>query len=177
MGAKRFPQSVINIPYEKVMPFVDGAVSTDGVQYSYVGTAVGTAATFEVFNKLLDPGVNINNVDIYFTATQKFTGLNGSFMGSLTYYWRARSEALVPSGGFNVLKTGEWVNLTGTYRKGIGTLVAVEDTFTGYIGRLSLPETPIRVSLVAQANTDTNIRGEVKNSSLIKLVGSVIPGT
>jgi hypothetical protein len=161
---------------EKTLPFVDGQVSTDGVQYSSVAT-VGTTATFEVFNTLLDPQVSVRNNRLYFTATQKFTGLNGSVAGSLTYYWQARSEAKVPSGGFITAKVGSWANIMGTYQKGVGTLVSVEDTLTGYLSRLSLPESPIRIRLVAQASVGANIKGEVKNPSLIRIVGSVIPGT
>lgn len=152
---------------------VDGLVPTDNVQYTAVAT-VGTTAV-SVFNKLFDPGFTIGLQELEVGLTQKFTGLNGSFVGSLNYHWQARSE-YVNSQGTQI--TGAYINITGTYVKAVGTLTTSEDTFQGYVPVASLPFAPIRLLLTAiDKDRAANFTGKVKNDSYIRMVGHIIPGT
>ena len=158
-----------------IMPLVDGLLPTDGIQYSSVAT-FGTTAV-EVLNKLIDPGVNLALQKLELGLTQKFEDLNGSFAGSMTYYWEANSEALVPSGGSLFPYTSTKINLTGTFTKGVGTMLTSEDTFSGLVTVASLPYAPFRLILTAVALGASRVTGKVKNASYVRLVGHIIPGT
>ena len=156
--------------------FVGGLVATDGVVFSAVAT-VGTTAV-EVLNQLIDPGFSLGIKKIELGLTQRFIGLNGSFTGSLVYYWEAREEWFDPGGATGTLRTGAYVNLAGTYAKVIGTLVTVDDTFSGYFPVGSLSHAPLRLRLMAIDRVRANaLTGAVKNSSYVRIVGNVIPGT
>uniref|UniRef100_A0A6M3IWF9 Uncharacterized protein n=1 Tax=viral metagenome TaxID=1070528 RepID=A0A6M3IWF9_9ZZZZ len=166
----------VNTPFYYRDILVDGAIATDGVQWSTVAT-VGTTAA-EVFSKFIDPGVTVGVKKMYVAFSERFTGLNGSFVASMNYYWQARTEAKVPSGGQGNLAnlTGAWVNLTGTYQKAVGTLTTSDDTPNGYAAVASIPYAPIRVRLMAVGIQAAVMTGKIKNSSIVELMGNVIPG-
>lgn len=155
------------------LPLVDGAVATDGVQYSSVATVGTTAVT--VFNKLFDPGFTIGLQKLEVGLTQAFAGLNGSSVASANYYWTAASE-YVNSQGTQI--TGAAVPITGTYARSAGTLLSSEDTFSGYVSVASIPFAPVRLKLIAvDANKAADFTAKVKSSSFIRMVGHIIPGT
>lgn len=153
---------------------VDGLVPTDGIQYSSIAT-FGTTAV-ELLNKLIDPGFSMQLKKLQVGLTQQLTGLNGSFVGSVSYYWEAREEYYEPRGslgvGYNI--TGNYLNITGTYTKGVGTLLSSEDTFSGYVPVASLSHAPVRVRLVVAGLQAAVLTGRVKNSSFVDLVGMVL---
>jgi len=169
----------VDTPFYYREPLVDGAIATDGIQYSSIAT-VGTTAV-EVFNKLIDPGVTVGLKNLYTSFTQKFTGLNGSFVGTVAYFWRAREEWFDSEGGrssgVGTQRTGGWIPAIATIAKGVGTLTTSEDTITGYVPVASLPHAPLRVSLMAVGLRAAVVTGKVKNSSVVDLMGVVIPGT
>jgi len=150
----------------------NGLVATDGGQYTGVVT-FGTTAT-EVFNKLVDPGFGLSLKELEVGLTQKFEGLNGSFVGSISYYWQVRPE-YVNQVGTKV--TGTYINIAGTYTKGVGTLTTSEDTFSGYIPVGSVPNAPVRARLMAQGLRAAVVHGKIKNNSYVRMIGIVIPGT
>ena len=168
----------VNVPFEYRDALVDGAIATDGVQYSTIAT-VGTVAT-EVFSKLVDPGYTLSLKQMVVGLTQKFTGLNGSFVGTVMYHWQARSEWYDAIGGrsasVGTQRTGSWVGLLGTLSKGVGTLTTSEDTLSGYVPVASLPIAPFRISLMAQGLRAAVVTGKVKSSSIVDIVADVIPG-
>ena len=146
---------------------VEGLVATDGIVYGAIST-VGTTAV-EILNKLIDPGIDWKLHQIEVGLTQKFTELiGGTTNASLAYYWQAKQE--------NVATIRDWINISGTLAKGIASNAAVEDTLAGFVPVGSIPESPIRFRLMAQAIVDSSMTGKVKNSSYIRLIGSVIPG-
>jgi len=156
---------------------VTGQVATDGVVYSPVAT-VGTTA-LEVFTALIDPGVTIGLQQLGVGLTQTITGVSAANGGSINYYWRVRTEADI-LGTQNLLKkfTGAYVNITGTYLRPVGTLIAAEDTFSHNAVTIgSIPFAPIRISLMAQTdNLAALYTVKVKNSSFVQLKGIAIPG-
>ena len=165
----------IDFQQEYVEHPVQGLVATDGVVRSAVIT-VGTTAV-EIQNWLVDPGFSLQLKEFYVGLTQRFTGLNGSFVGSLIYYWQAREEFVDISGQTPTLRASAYINISGTYQKSIGTLVAVEDSFTGYVPVGSVPHAPVRMRLMAiDGVRASSLYGDVKNSSVIKLIGNIIPG-
>lgn len=168
----------IDIPQSFVWrPETLGAVTTDGVQYTSVAS-FGTTAV-EVLNALIDPGYTMKLIrSTYVGLTQRFRSDNGSYVGSLAYYWQARPEYLDSASGVATMKTGSWINFTGSYGKSMGTLVAagVSDTFSGFIPVGSLTHAPVRISLMAVGLQSISGKGDVKNSSVVELYGNVIPG-
>ncbi len=159
---------LLNFPVKTSTP-------TDGVQYSSVAT-VGTTPV-AVASELFDPGftMGLKQVDVGLTAL--FTGLNGSFIGSINYYWEIRSEAKsIGSGGVPAEFGGAWVAVTGTYVKAVGTLTTTEDTFSGQANVASLPYAPLRVRLTAVDSKAATSKGQVKSSSYVRMVGNVLPG-
>jgi len=166
----------VNREYEKVFPLGHGLVATDGVQYGPVAT-IGTTAV-DVLNELIDPGYTIKTQSILVGLTQKFTGLNGSFVGSISYSWTMQPLYIRP-GGTNGVEaiTGTTITISPTLTKGVGTLTTSEDTLSGYVPVGSIPFAPFRVKLTATGLRAAVVTGKIKSSSYIKLVGSVIPGT
>ena len=155
--------------------FVRG-FATDGVVYAPIAT-FGTTAT-EVFNALIDPGLTVDLKQVKANFTQRFTGLNGSVSGSIAYYWRARSEAVLLGSAGPQRFDGPYVGITPTFAKLVGTLLAYEDTLSGNVSLSgSLPYAPVRISLMAVGLAAANVKGEVKSSCSILLVGNAIPGT
>ncbi|KKK97537.1 hypothetical protein LCGC14_2651770 [marine sediment metagenome] len=152
---------------EYIHRFEMGQVATDGVQYSALAT-VGTTAV-EILNEVIDSGINIGLKTLEFGLTQKFTNRVAAFAGSMSYYWEVMQE--------NV-GTANWLPLTGTIAKGIGSGVGSlsEDTFSGFVTVGSLVSAPLRVRLTALGIRDANFTGEVKNSSFVRLIGATIPG-
>ena len=150
-----------------------GIVATDGVVYSAVATFGTTAA--EILNQLIDPSVDMGLRELEVGLTQRFTE-RASLVGSLTYYWEAREEWYDRGGAVPTSRTGSWINISGTYTKGMGTLVNVVDTLSGYVPVASMPHAPVRLRLMAQGLVASSMTGEVKNASYVRLVGIVIPG-
>ena len=150
---------------------VANLLATTGVQYSAVAT-VGTTAV-EIFTKLIDPGVDVALMELEVALTQRFDNLIASSVGSLAYYWRARTNL---GGTINA-----WVDLMATQAKGVPTSGVAgdpaEDTFSGYIPVASLPDAPFDLSLMAVALVASSFAADVKNSSYVRLVGATIPGT
>ncbi len=150
-----------------------GLVSTDGVQRTGV-VSFGTAA-LTVFDELIDPGQDWWLRKINVGLTQKFTEV-ASLIGSLFYYWQARSEYKFPGTAGLVATIRGYVNLTGTYTKSIAALANSEDTFSGDIDVGSLPGLPARFQLIVQGGITTNMVAQLKNSSFVEFLGTVIPG-
>ena len=152
-----------------------GLVATDGVVY-------GAAATFgttsvKIVDELIDPGFSMRLQELEVGLTQEFSGNNGSLVGSIFYFWEARSEYVNPAGsGGRLDTTTPLINITGTIQKGVGTLTTSEDTFSGFVPVGSVTHAPVRVRLTATGIGNHAASGRVKNSSFVKLTGVVIPG-
>jgi hypothetical protein len=147
--------------------FVSGLATSDGVQYSSVAT-VGTTAV-EVFNRLIDAGVDMTLKELEVSLIPKFTELTGgTTTGSLFFYWRARQES--------VATTRNYIALCATTGQGIGSGASLSPTLSGYIPIDSIPQAPIRLSLTAQALYASAFEAKVTNNSYVRLVGIVIPG-
>ncbi len=153
-------------------PSVANLGATDGVQYSSVST-FGTTAV-QVLNEVLDPGYSMKLRSLEFGLAQRFTGLNGSFVGSITYHWQAQSDNYVTPDGTMLSTT--LVPLCGTIQKAVGTLLAVDDVFSGRAIVPSLPFAPVRIILTAVGAQANLVAGKVSNSSSVRMVGSPIPG-
>lgn len=151
-----------------------GAIATDGVQYSVAGTVGTTAVT--AFTELIDPGVDLSLNKLQVGLTFKSTFL-GSAAGSIMFYWQMRSEGYFdPVGTYR--NTG-YVTITGATLGGpLGSAVTntYEHTVSGYVPVGSVPKVPIRLNLIAQM-TGNWFTVQIKNSSFVKMVGIVIPGT
>ena len=150
----------------------DGLVASNSVQRSAV-VSVGTVAT-EILNKFIDPGYQMQLKRLQFHGIQQFTGLTGDSVSSLMYYWQGREEYFDPVG---TMRTGSWMNLTGTYSLGIGTQLSAEGTLTGLVPVASISHAPVRVRLMAEALVIGDVTGQVNSASFIRLVGNVIPST
>ena len=147
---------------------MNAAVATDGIQYSPVAT-VGTTA-IEILSEMIDLDLILRLKSIEVGLTQRFSNLGASLQASMAgYYWEGARE--------KIGTTLNWVNITGTLTKNIPTSSNSEDTFSGYLPVASLPETPLRFRLVANGIIAGSFYGQVKSSSYIKLIGSIIPGT
>ncbi len=151
---------------------VSGQVATDGVVYGAVLT-IGTTGV-NVMNQVVNPGFSMQNKEIHFAITTKFTELTGS-VGSVNYSLQARSEFLDAQGSLYAPAT--YVPISGTYSKGVAASSTSEDTLSGYISVASLPGSPIRVILGASSTGASRLTGQIKNSSFVELAGLVIPGT
>lgn len=166
----------VDLIHEYIEHFGVGVVPTDGNQYSAVAT-VGTTGV-AVFDKTIDPGAELYNKEIEVFLEQKFTNLNGSFLGTISYYWQMQSVSKIPSAGHLVAFTGTLINITGgTYTKVVGTLLSSEDKFEGYIPVGSIPYSPVRLVLTAVGDRASLVGGQVSNDSYIRLVGIAIPHT
>ena len=163
---------------EYIIHPVGGLLGTGGIQYTGVAT-FGTTPV-EIFNKLIDPSVILGLHEFEVGLTQRFDNLIASSVGSPIYHWDAREEWFDRSGLTGTQRTGGWINIAGTYAKGVPTSgVAgdpVEDTLSGYIPVGSLPHVPVRLRLTAVGLVASSMTGEVKNSTYIRLLGLVIPG-
>ena len=165
IAAGRVRRGVDLLEFFEWRPVGLGQVATDGVQRTGVVT-FGTTAT-DILNALVDPGFFGQNSQIFLTFTQRFTE-RANAVGTLNYSIRVREETY---GSIHA-----WVQVSPTLSKGIGSLLNSEDTLTGYIHTGSLPRSPFRVNLQAQGLVASSMTGEVKNSSLIQLYCSPIPG-
>ena len=161
----------VDLQKEFIYHFGAGVVATDGVQYTTAAT-FGTAA-LEIVNQLIEPGYGMYLKEIQVGLTQKFTNLLNA-VGSLTYSWKARSEYTDPRGSKHV---ESYYALSATYGKGIGSLSNSEDTLSGYLPPESVIAAPVRMVLTAQGLAASTMTGAVKNSSFVRLLGIVIPGT
>ena len=154
---------------EYIHRFGMGQVATDGVQYSTAATVGTVGAVVAILSETIDPGVDLRLKKIEVGLTQRFTNKLAAYQASLSYYWQARRDGI---------GTLQWLALTPTIQKnvasGIGSLS--EDTVSGFINVASLSQTPIVIRLMAFAHRDNNLSGDVKNSSYVRLIGSVIPG-
>ena len=153
---------------------VSGQVATDGIQYSAVVT-VGTTSV-EILNYLVDPGFQLDPKWIKFSASQRFTGLNGSMIGSCSYYWRTRTEWIDNKGAIATSRVSSWATISALNTVQVGTLTTIDTTVTGYIQSLT-NKVPFRISLMAQDNARASaFTGKVSNYTVIELVGNIIPG-
>jgi len=170
--ARGIVKRYVGLAQEYIHPFGAGAIATNGVQYAGVAT-VGTTA-INVVNELVDAGFDLTLNRIQVGLTHRMTYL-GSAAGSMTYYWKARSEWHDPIG---TIRTSAYVNLTGTVTGPAGSAATntYEDTWSGYVPLGSVSNAPIRLQLVAQGKVANSFYGEIKNSSYVKLSGIVIPG-
>ena len=169
-----YPRMGMDIPQRYVQNFGEGLVATNGVVYGAIST-FGTTAV-PILNELIDPGYSMRLKRLHVGLTQQFKGENGSFVGSILYYWEACSEYIEEAAGVATLRTSPWINISGTYSKGVGTLVTSEDTFSGLIPVGSVTHAPVRLRLTAVGIIDLSCSGKIKNSSFVELVGNVIPG-
>ena len=162
----RVPRSVDLFKTVTVHP-VGGLLAADSVQYSAVAT-VGTTAV-EVWNSLIDPGVDLTLQELELSLIPKFTELTGgTTTGSLFFYWRARQESVATTRGY--------VGLCATTGQGIASGANLSPTLSGYIPVASIPQAPIRISLMAQALYASAFEAKVVNNSYVRFVGIVIPG-
>jgi len=150
-----------------------GLIATSGVQYSAIATFGTTPVT--ILEELIDPGYNLKLNELKVSFVETFTNLKDT-IGSLTYYIQARSEYVAPTPTMHTV-TGAYVNISGSYTKGVGSLEDSEDTLGGYVPVATLPYAPVRVKLVATGLIASSMYGKVKNTSYVKLTGTVIPGT
>lgn len=168
-------RSGIEIEKELIINFnsAAGAIATDGIQYSAIAT-FGTTAV-QIINERIDPGYTLQVRKLEVGLAQRFTGLNGSFVGSIIYHWQAQSDGYVTPEG--TLLSTTLVPITGTYQKAVGTLTTSDDVFSGDIPVGSVPFLPARFILTAVGIQATICQGRLKNSSYIRAIGVVIPGT
>lgn len=150
-----------------------GLVATDGVQRTGVVTFGTVSAT--IIDEFIDPAQDWWLRSVKIGLTQRFTE-RANAVGSLFYYWRARSEYRYPGTAGLIATITGWIEITGTYRKGIGSLANSEDTFSGDIDVGSLPGLPARFQLIATGLVANSMTAELKNSSFAEFVGTVIPG-
>lgn len=169
------PRLGLNIAHRYVKNFGEGLIGTAGIVYGAVST-FGTTAV-QVLDELVDPGFTMRLQRLNVGLTQEFRGQNGSFVGTIFYYWEARSEYIDTPAGVPTQRTGAWINVSGTYTKGVGTLTTSEDTFSGYVPVGSITHAPVRLRLTAVGVRDLAASGRIKNSSFVELVGLVIPGS
>ncbi len=163
----------IEIEKEIVMyPSVANLGATDGVQYSAVST-FGTTAV-QILNEVLDPGYSMKLRSFEFGLAQRFTGLNGSLVGSIVYHWQAQSDNYVTPDGTMLSTT--LIPLCGTIAKGTGTLTTSDDVLSGKVPIGSLPFAPVRIILTAQGIQPASVQGKVSGSSYVRMSGAVIPG-
>ncbi len=165
----------VDLKQTYIQNFGAGQVATDGVVYSAALT-IGTAPT-TVLDTLIHPGVALSLDSIYVGLTARFTEL-ANVQGSVMYYWKARSESdYIGTTGKPVQSILAYTTIVPTLSKGVGSLANSEDTLSGYLNVASLPRAPIRIQLIANsALKNASIAGSIKNSTVVKLVGSVIPG-
>jgi len=163
--------------YEKVFPLADGAVATDGIQYSAVASFGTTAVA--ILTKTIDPGFTVKLDKLEVGLTKRFTGLNGSFIGSISYWWTIQPKNYnIPSGGAIAQVSGTTINISGTMNLSVGTLTTADDTLSGYVPVGSVPFAPFEIILNAYDKARAAAcTGKVKNSSYVKLIGTVLPGT
>lgn len=152
--------------------FGAGNVATDGVAYSPIAT-VGTTG-IEVLNELIDSGYSMDLRTIEVGLTQSFTELL-SANGSLRFQWKVREEWYDSAQGS--LRTASYIGLHGTLEKSFTTGQTLEDTLSNYLSVGSFLHAPLRFILTAACGSAIGISGKVKNSSYVKLVGTIIPGT
>lgn len=150
----------------------EGNVATDGVVYAPIATC-GTTGV-EVLNELIDPGYGMDLKQIEVGLTQSFTELL-SANGSLRFQWKAREEYYDAAQGS--IHTNSYVGIHGTQAKSFTTGQTLEDTLSGYLSVGSFAHAPLRFVLTAACGSAIGISGKVKNSSYVRLVGTVIPGT
>ena len=162
------------LEYDKEFRLAEGQVATDGVAYSAVATVGTTAVT--IFSKFFDPSKTVKLDRLEVGLTKRFTGLNGSFVGSMIYYWTIQSKYKFPSGGALVEITGDEINISGTYQVAVGTLTTHDDTMS-HNQVASIPFAPFTVNLKAIGIRAGIVTGQVKNSSYVRLVGVSLPGT
>jgi len=166
--------------FDKTYHFVDGLVSTDGVQESSVAS-FGTTAV-DILTTTIDPGYTVRLDKIQFGATYRIYGLNGSFVGSVYAYWRMQSKNFnIPSGGFLAAGSLGAVNIAGTYQHTVATYKDApsysEFSLSGYINVGSVPYAPLEVKLTCNGVRAGIAYARVKNSSFVRLVGHTVPGT
>lgn len=164
--------------FDEIFPLADGLIATDGVQLSAVAT-VGTTAV-NILQKRIDPGFTVALNKLQVGLTQRFTNLNASFAGSISYYWTVKPVYTEMSGSGKRLVSGTTIGITPTYAVGVATLVSgsySEDTLSGYIPVGSIPYAPFEFTLIALGIQAAIVTGQVKNSSFVRLVGNIVPGT
>lgn len=143
-----------------------GLVPTDGIQRSSVVT-FGTLAV-PVDEWLIDPGVDCILKELEVGLTQRFTELPNTG-ASVIYFWRATPLA---SGTIGAVYA-----FTPTISKAIGSLANSEDSFSGFIDIGQLAKAPFKLELIVKGGAVAgSYTAEVKTSSYVRLVGSVIPG-
>jgi len=150
-----------------------GLVATDGIQFSPVATVGTTAVT--VLDELIDPGENWDIKELEVSFVQKFTELTGgTTAGSLSYYWQIRSEYRDAAG---VEATTNFVAVNTAVGMGIASAANAENTVEGYVIVGSIPKAPVRIQMKATALYADAFEAKVKNTSYVRMVGTVIPGT
>jgi hypothetical protein len=150
-----------------------GQIATNGVQYSAVVTIGATEVL--VFNQLIDPGFELSLKELQVGLTQRFTeNTGGTTAGTISYVWDARSEWHDPVGTY---RTTSYVGLVPTLAKGVTSGANSEDTLSGYLPVASLPKAPVRLRLKAKTLYANGFKGQVRNISFIRMVGTVIPGS
>jgi len=166
----------IDVPQSFTSHLGAGLIATNGVQYSAAVTFGTTQAT--IISELIDPGFTMQlSRPMEVGITQRFTEVDTDTAGSLIFAYDAREEYddAVGTAGNPIKRTGSWVQLSATYAKATGSNTALSDTFSGFVPLGSITRAPVRIRLQAVGLQPT-MKGEVKNSSYIRLHGNVIPG-
>lgn len=166
----------VNVPVTFRHNLGAGLIATNGVQYSTAVTFGTIQAT--IISELVDPGFNLQLTSpMEVGITSRITEVDADYSGSMIFAYDAREEWTDPVGtiGVPIKRTGDWVQLSATYSKSTGSNTALSDTFSGYIPLGSIARAPVRIRLQAVGLQPT-MKGEIKNSSYIRLIGNVIPG-
>ena len=135
--------------------FGEGLVATDGVVYTAVATFGATATS--ILDELVDPGFAMDLKELELSTVQKFEELTDA-QGSIAYNIRVREEWT----GYGTHYLGAWVDVSGTYTKGIGSLASSEDTLEGYLSVASISRAPVRVQVRAVTLAASQFTGKIK---------------
>lgn len=172
---KRNERPVTDFFYDKTFHPVEGQVGTD----PWKSVASLGASAVELLSALIDPGVEVRPDELEFVLNYRFSTITSN-TGSLDYNWKIRSEDYIgyASGGVPTLKVDSYVALSPSYSHSIAGSTHSAGSLTGYFSVASLPHgAPFRVVLTAKAQAADKLVGQVHNSSYVRLIGRVVPGT
>ncbi len=130
------PRIGVGLPQSFTLHPVDGQVASGGVQFSAVAT-FGTVPVV-ILDKVINPGYNMQLTELEANLEARFTGLNGSFVGSINYQWEMQEVFRTPEG---TLITGGTISVTGTIEAATGTLASITQSLRVI--------SPLAVSLMA----------------------------
>ena len=165
--------------FSKDVNVVDGLIGT--IPQESATATFGTTAV-NILSKIYDPGFTVKLDRILGTLATRIYGLNGSFVGSCIGYWLMQSVGYqVSTGGQLVKEDGVAINITGTLNFNVATYATAasytEYILNGHIPVGSVPYAPFKLDLWCVAPRAANAFGRLKADSLLRIEGTVIPGT